>query len=163
MGVLATPPACLMPTGQLLQPLPVGTDCVQPWPTPITRLWVLGAACMPGPRVELCPVLHTGLLGCRPPPRRCGQGSGVLGPHGVCVCHVVLGEVARGRPSQAPLPPPSPSLARAPPALHPPVPPPSLTLAPASCPAHFSTRVLTSLPSPAAITANQIPEWLGSY
>lgn len=60
MGVPAMPPACLVPTGQLLQPLPVGTDCVQPWPTPIARLWVLGAACMPSPLLGgLCPVLHT--------------------------------------------------------------------------------------------------------
>lgn len=68
MGVPAMPPTCLVPTGQPLQPLPVGTDCVQPWPTPIARLWVLGAACMPSPRGGLCPVLHTGLRGRRPPP-----------------------------------------------------------------------------------------------
>lgn len=127
-----------------------------PLPSPGSGSWVQPAC--PAPKADYVLFYIRACGGAGLPPRWCGQGSGVLGPHGVCVCHVVLGDTARGRPSQATSA--LPHLLWPEPLL------PCTCLAssrPHSAPGHFSTPVLTSLPSPAAITANQIPEWLGSY
>lgn len=135
VGVPATPPACLVPTGSSSPYLSAPT--VQPWPTPVAWLGVLGAAFMPSPRGGPCPILHTGLPGRRPPQRRRGPGSGVLDPHRVCVCFMVLGEAAGGWPSQATSTPSLTFSGRSPSCSVPAWSSPSLILAPGLTPCPF--------------------------
>lgn len=132
-----------------------------PLPSPGSGSWVQPSC--PAPEVDRAPFYIRASRGAGLP------RDGVAGAAGSWIhtgCVYAAWSLERllgaGLPKPPP-PPPSPSLAVAPPALYLPGPLPASFWPRGSLPAHFSTPVLTSLPSPAAITANQIPEWLGSY
>lgn len=101
MGVLLEPPASPGPWGQLLQPPPVGTDCVQLWACSDPPLWVLGphVVCAWGWSSER-------LLGVRPFPSHLCLFPHLLWPRpSPCTC---LAPPTRPRPPSGLTPHPHP-------------------------------------------------------
>ena len=114
VGVPAMPPTCLVRTGQLLQPLPVGTYCAA---LAHSHCLALGPGCSlhAQPLRRTMPHFTHGPAGAQASPETAWPGQqGPGSTRGVCMLHALERLLGAGLPKPPP-PPPSPSLAIAPP------------------------------------------------